>query len=245
MTLQEIFDQLSYGELAQINLGGSGDSGINESNWERVLASVNLGLTELHKRFLLREARIDVLVQPGKTTYVLDKKYAVSNLKSTALPKYLNDSADAPFDNVLLKIERVYDEEGNELGLNQGGDAYDLLNTSCRTPSYNTLVIPAEVKSEVLTVVYRANHPIIEKTLGYFDIANVEVALPYSHLEALLFYVASRIMNPIGVSGSQGQFHEGNNYSAKFEAACALLERTNLRVDQSEWNTRLERNGWV
>lgn len=245
MTLKEIFDQLSYGELSQISMGGSGNTGINKSNWERVLASVNLGLTELHKRFLLREGRIDILLQTGKTTYMMDKKYAVANRESVGVVKYLQDSFEEPFQNDLLKIERVYDELGNELGLNQGGDQDSLLRTSCRTPSYNTLVLPPELKGSKVTVVYRANHPIILKEQGFFALQDVEVALPYSHLEALLLYVASRIMNPIGVSGSQGQFHEGNNYSAKFEAACQMLESTNLRIDQSEHNTRLERNGWV
>jgi hypothetical protein len=245
MTLQEIFDQLSYGELSQISMGGSGDAGINEANWERVLASVNLGLTELHKRFLLKEGRIDIQLEPGKNTYVLDKKYAQNNRESFGVTKYLLDSPDAVFENNVLKIERVYDDLGNELGLNQGGDSYDLLLTSCRTPSYNTLVLPVDLKSEKVTVVYRENHPIILKEQGYFALDEVEVTLPYSHLEALLLYVASRIMNPIGVSGSQGQFHEGNNYAAKFEAACSRLEQTNLRIDQSERNSRLERNGWV
>ena len=245
MTLKEIFDQLSYGELSQLSMGGSGDTGITEANWERVLASVNLGLTELHKRFPLKEGRIDILLQPGQTTYVLDKKYAVANHESVGVTKYLQDTFAAPFDNVVMKIERVYDELGNELGLNQGGDSYDLLQTSCRTPNYNTLVLPAELKGERVTVVYRENHHILLKEQGYFALDEVEVSLPYSHLEALLLYVASRIMNPIGVSGSQGQFHEGNNYAAKFEAACARLEQTNLRVDQGERNSRMERNGWV
>jgi len=222
MKLSEIFDQLSYGELAQISMGGVGDSGINESNWERILASVNLGLTELHSRFLLKEGTVIVPLVSGTSTYVMN---------GAAIPQ-----------GDLLKIERVYDAEGVELPLNAGGNSYDPLYIGCKTPNYNTLVVPPAVTAGPLTVVYRARHPTIVKELGYFAADQVEVELPESHLNALLMFVASRIMNPIGMNQ---EFHEGNNYAAKFEQACLLLEQHNLRVDVVEENSRLYRNGWV
>lgn len=239
MKLSEVFDQLSYGELAQIDLGGAG---IGEEHWDRLLASVNLGLTELHKRFLLKEGRVVVALQPGKTTYVLDSKYALSDVDHPTLTKYLQDSVDEPFQNDILKIERIYDSLDNELGLNNPGDLIDRARFNCRTPNYNTLVVPAELMGSQVSVVYRANHPLLRKEDSFFDPAEVEVNLPYSHLEALLYYVASRIMNPIGMTS---EFHDGNNYAMKFEQACAVLEQQNFRVDSLDRFDRFNRNGWV
>jgi hypothetical protein len=242
MNLKEIFDHLSYGELSQLSIGGT--EGINESNWERVLSSVNRGLTELHKRFLLREGTLTLGMMAGTQRYVLDVKHAASNRESHGVPKYILDSQADPFTG-LMKIERVYAQDGTELMLNRGGDSFDLAQRSVRTPTYKSLVLPPELAVQELRVVYRANHPKIVKEVGYFNLEEVSVELPDTHLEALLYYVASQLMNPTGVIGSQGQFHEGNNYWAKFEAACQQLDDKDYRNLESEENYRLLRNGWV
>ena len=66
-------------------------------------------------------------------------------------------------------------------------------------------------------------------------------ALPI-YLEALLMFVASRIMNPVGMSA---EFHDGNNYAAKYEMACKKLEDQNVRLDKVTNNDRITRNGWA
>lgn len=224
MKLSEIFTQLSYGELSQISLGSSEMGGIDEGNYPRLLAHINLGLLALYKRFPLKEGRTVLTLQPGVLTYSLGTE------------------------NV-LKVERIYTEQGWELGLNDEADPY-----ACFTPSAHLLRVPAEVaarrmdlpdhlKTSTLEVVYRAGHPLLAlDSLGYLDPEQVEVELPYSHLEPMLYYVASRVNNPMGMSN---EFHAGNSYYAKYEAACQQLELQNLRVDQGAQNTRLDRNGWV
>lgn len=240
MKLSEIFQALTYGELRQLNIGGAEASGITKENQNEILTHVNLGLTELHKRFLLREGRVTLQLLPGVRTYTVSKKHAQSNLESWGVEKYILDSMDQPFEDDLLKIERVYDANGQELGLNASEGYGHPLNV--RTVSMNTLVLPELLEGDTVDVVYRANHPQLIREDNSFDPTEIEVDLPYSHLEALLFYVASRVMNPIGAGGG---FHEGNNYAAKFEAACALLDNQGLRLDVGEGNTRLQRNGWV
>lgn len=242
MNLKMIFDLLSHSELSQVSIGGT--NGIDESNWERVLSAVNLGLTELHKRFLLREEEVVLQMQPNQVRYLLDVKYAQSNRESFGVTKYLLDSAGDPFLGRVLKVERVYDAEGCELMLNRGGDSLDLLHRSIRTPVFNVLVLPPELPLQQLRVVYRGNHPLLVKEQGYFQLEEVEVHLPDTHLDALLCYVAHRLFNPTGLSGNTG-FHEGNNYFQKFEAACALLESGEYRNVEKEENYRLYRNGWV
>lgn len=243
MTLQEIFDQLGQSELSQLNLGGDG-TGINESNWEKVLTQVNRGLTELHKRFLIKEGRVTLAMQTGQRAYLLHPRHALTTAVEAGMTKYLLDSMDEPFTGDLLKVERVLTAEGEDLLLNGGGDQWDLAQRSVRTPTYNRLILPTDLPVQELTVIYRADHPRLVKTPGYFNLADVEVELPRTHAEALMYFVASRLFSPMGLSGNTA-YHEGNNYQSMFEAACQLLENQDYQNKESEENYRLYNKGWV
>lgn len=212
MTLDDIFNQLSYGELIQ-TFAGSGDSGLMESkDRPRIAASVYLGLVELHKRFLIKEATERVTVVEGTLTYGLT-------------------ATDAQ------RIERMLDPSGNELTVNSIGD-----DESIRTPTLKSFTFPKAPTYSYVDVVYRATHPKLDESLIESAPEDITIDLPEEYLEPLLFYVASRVLSPIGISG---QFHEGNNYTAKFEAACERLRVENIRVDSIGENDRLEVNGWV
>jgi len=247
MKLSDIFTQLTHGELSQLHVGG-GDAGqIDESNYAQVLSHVNLGLTSLYKRFHLKEARILLELQEGRSVYPLSSKYAVSNAAVNEDPRYILDSQADPFQDDIHKLEEVLTDLGFSMGLNDASNMY-----SVHTPTAQTLRVPlmfvtpsmdlpSHLITDTLELVYRANHPIIVHYPG-FNPADVEVELPYSHLEPLLYFVASRVNNPIGMTN---EFHAGNSYAAKYEQACALLENKNLQVDQGSQNTRAARNGWV
>lgn len=248
MKLKEIFDQLTYGELSQLSIGGDEAGVISPANYDRVLAHVNLGLTALYKRFPLKEGRVIVELQAGRTTYPITSRYAVTSRSSREPVRYIKDSAGAAFKDDIHKIERVYTSAGWEFGLNDEADHYAM-----RTPSATTLVVPFDVvakpislpdelKTDTLEIVYRANHPILMTDEGDLEPELVEVELPYSHLEPLLLFVASRAYTPTGMS-ADGNL--GNTYAAKYEAACLQLELINLRVDQGGQRDKLTERGWV
>lgn len=242
MTLQEIFDCLRYSELAQLNLGTAEGAEL-EASWDRLLPQINLGLIELHKRFLLREGQVLLRMQPGQRAYRLDPGHALSTPEVPGVAKYLIDSLAEPFTGDVLKVERVHTAMGEELLLNRSGDGLDLALRSVRSPTPTSLILPPDLPAQDLLVVYRAGHPKIERG-GAFAPESVELDLPSTHLEALLYYVASRLINPNGVAGNTA-FHEGNNYYAKFEAACQLLVDLDFRNQEGVSDYRLERNGWV
>lgn len=247
MKLKEIFDQLTYGELSQLAIGGNVQGEINEANYPSVVAHIRLALTALYKRFPLKENRLVLQLLPGVLQYEINSKYAVGNPKSLIPVKYILDSV-LPFKDDILKIERVYTDKGHELSLNDGADPFSLT-----TPSAFALRVPTTIVhklpdtseyllTDTLELVYRANHPLVEVGLGYFAPERIEIELPYSYLEPLLLFVASRMNNP---SGMTNEFHAGNSYYAKYEAACQQLEQVNLRVDQGAQNTGIQRGGWV
>lgn len=214
MKLSEIFKQLSLGELSQLAIGNDGIGEIKEEDYEKVIAHINLGLTALYTRFNLKEGEEVIPLVEGTYVYTLTSQ----------------DS---------LKVERVYDAAGKEWALNDEGNS-----NACRALSPTVLRIPPELlkTSEFVRVGYRANHPLIVTDYGYIDPTTTEVELPFPYLQALLYFVASRCHNPVGMAN---EFHAGNSYSAKYEAECIRLELENLEIDQGGQYDRLYSNGWV
>lgn len=248
MKLKEIFDQLTYGELSQLSIGGGEAGAIAPANYDRVLAHINLALTALYKRFPLKEGRITIELQPGRLTYPIHSKYAVSSTNSTELVRYIKDSVSEPFKDDIHKIERVYASGGLEFGLNDLEDPFSMM-----TPTATVLRVPASIVTPpvdldeqlvttTLQVVYRANHGLIAAVGEALDPEAVEVELPYSHLEPLLYFVAARVHTPTGMSNETNM---GNTYAAKYEQSCLEIETRNLRVDNVSQPDRLTRNGWV
>ena len=119
MYLNELFDQLTYGELSQLEYGGVDNEGITQEDHKRILPHINLALTELHKRFLIREEEVTIRCYDHIETYVLDSKYAATNTESTEPYKYIHDTVFEPFVDNVLRIEKVFNEDGQELFLNE------------------------------------------------------------------------------------------------------------------------------
>jgi len=238
MKLSEVFNQLAYGELSQLAMIDEGTGLIATKRYPQLISHVNLGLTALYKRFLLKENRLTFKLVKDMMTYPLNTDYGV---------EFIETAADGEFNNDILKIESVFTDAGYEVSLNDRSNVY-----ACSTPSAAVLRVPAAFvtndpdlpeyyKTTTLSLVYRANHPVIVYSTG-FNPANVDIELPISHLEALLLFVASRLNNPIGMTN---EFHAGNSYAGKYEKACQELELHDLKVDQGSQNTRLIGNGWV
>jgi hypothetical protein len=187
---------------------------ITEAKYPALVSHVNLGLMALFKRFNLKTGKMALPLVEDQEDYIL-----------TATD--------------LLKVEQVTDADGVVLPLNDAADP-----TSLSTPASTILRVPTDAydMSATLTVHYRASLPMITVGLGYFDPQRIEVDLPVAYLQALLYFVASRVHNPIGMTN---EFNAGNNWAAKYEYECQRLENENLQTDQGGSNTRLARNGWV
>lgn len=220
MLLSDIFNQLTHGELSQLDLGGAAFGIIQPDNYDKIVPHVNLALTALYKRFNLKVGKHTLALLANQQTYTL------------------------PSD--LLKVEQVVTSAQVPFPLNDALDLY-----SVNTPTYRSLEVPLDVVNQVaslpeeyktltLGVTYRASHPKVE--LFQFNPNTINIELPETHLMALLYFIASRVNNPIGMTN---EFHAGNSYAAKYEAECKSLENDNLEIDQGTGNSRLQENGWV
>lgn len=249
MKLQTIFNQLSVGEFSKLTLHQDVEEGeISEVVWPKLVPHINLALTDLHRRFLLREGTVRVLLMPPRRTYPLTYEHAVSNPRTNGEDRFILDTTDEKFQSDIMKIEKVIVDSGWEMTLNDTSKRFNFV-----TSSMNILKIPPEIlaggtsireelRTKHLEIVYRANHPEIKIPLGYFDPARYEVDLPDGHLMALCFFVASRVFNPIGM---QQDFHAGNSYFAKYENECRRLEDAGMEVSRDNDTSLFRLRGWA
>jgi len=234
MFLSDLFEQLQYGELSQLSMGGTDNIGIQPCDYPKVIPHINLGLIELYKRFPLKREEVVIQQYDEIQIYYLDSKYAVTNTEATPYKKYLIDSAYQPFKDNVLKIEKVFNEDGQEL-YNSEMDEY----WSIQIPFYNAIQIPYPEKENQMIATYRASHP--KLPIQDLDPTTAEVAIPPGMLEPLLLFIAARVYANKTTEGGQ----EGQMYLAKFEAACKKIEELGLsNIDRTK-NTKLDKNGWV
>ena len=235
MLLQDLFDQLTYGELAKVSLGGDPTIGILEKDYANIISHINLGLTELYKRFPLKEDEISIQLEDNIQTYYLHSDYALTNDESIQPDKYLIDSEFHPFNDTVLKIEQVIDENGEILYLNDSNQAWSVFS-----PSYNSIQVPYASSEIAVTVTYRADHARIPN-IGA-DPSTYDVPIPMTHLEPLLYYIASRIHTTLPTLDG---VNKGNDYLAKYEAACTKIENLALTNKSDPSNHKLWDRGFV
>ena len=224
MLLKDVLDSLRYGELSLLSIGGELQGKITKNNFTAVATHINSGLTNLYTRFKLKVVSTELALTPAKYEYKL------------TYPD-------------LLKVIRVYGNTGYEFTLNDLHDEY-----SIHTPTAKALTVPASVinladnlpndlKINELKIVYQAKHPWIDTaSTNILDEEELELELPEAYLDALSYFVASRMTNPLDVAG---QFHSGNNYAAKYEQACNRLELSNMSIDSGAQSNRFQSKGWV
>ncbi len=249
MTLKEIFEQLTFGELSQLNLGGAELGEIDGNNYVRIIPHINLAMTALYKRFNLKEDRVRLYPITFKYLYDVHPKHSTPNIFEVTDSKYLIKPNGLPVTNNILKIERVTNDLDIDFNLNDINDNLSLYTptmTSIRFPMdiiNKTNNLPKEYLTEYFEIIYRAKHDVIGENIDFLAIETIEIDLPEAYLELLLLFIAARIMTPMGA----GQFEGlgGNNYMAKYEMKAQEIEQTGLKIDHNSRNTRLYEKGWA
>jgi hypothetical protein len=249
MKLSDIYDQLAYSELRHIVMGSGAidavDQGMTQDSFQKLLPLVQLGLTELHKKFLLREKELYVELQPGQLSYSLSMDVAQANPAAAALVKYLDDTLD-PFEDDLMRVEKIYGTLNSERYV----IPYNVRDNekAIRSPRHGFLIMPDDPEKALwlkettkLRVIYRADHPKIEASAANKPLVT-EVFLPPTFLQALVYYVASRVLN---AQGASAEFHEGNNYTAKYEQEVLTLKAENYTTDADIEHDKLGMRGFA
>ena len=236
MLLSDFFTAIQSSELESLVIGNRNGNGIEAADYPKLVSHINLGLTALHTRLLLREEEVFLQQYDHIQLYQLHPRYALTNTTSTEPTKYIVDSVFQPFLGNVLKIEQVFSEIGVEYPINDQTN-----RLSVHTPRFDTLQVPFAATPNALSVLYRANHPKLSVGVG-FDPTQVELEIPDAVTEALLLYVGVRAFT---ANGSENSKNDVNLLLSRYELACQRLENLDLLHSSGNANLRMRDKGWV
>lgn len=234
MQLSEIFEYLMYGELANLVFSSIEEGEIKEKDRARLISNINLGLIDLHKRFPISYKALGIELFEHIGEYVLDRKYSYTMKDPSVRYHYIMDNPQEPFNNDLIKINRVLTEDGEEeYPLNAEDN-----NLSLFTPSYNILQVPYPIYENILMLEYQAYPAKIP--LNVPDPSDYYVALPEVFLEPLISFINFKLYTGVGVEKP-----EAPNYLQRYDIECKRIADLGLFNQDVRANLKLEDNQWV
>ena len=237
ITLQEIFDNLTHGELSHLSIGGAGTGFIADKDVTKMVSVVNGALTAVHKRFYLRPGKAFIQQQAGVELYYLRSEYALSNSDSLEPIKYIIDSTAKPFEDDLFKIEKISRADGTKCELNDSSVDYPIYISG-----FDIIEMTPYATPELMQISYRANHPKVTCAVGTKP-ADIKLHIPRFILDALSLNIAARLYSPL--SAGEGQTSASNAFRYQYELECTRLEAKNLDLDEKNEDNRFSNNGWI
>ena len=236
MNVQELFQQLSYGELSNLSMAQQVPGQISADQQAKVLMAVNDALMRLYSRFVLSEKNIIIELQTGVTNYHLLSRYA----ESAYIPggqiryPYIKDLTEEPFTEDVIRILSVFNNRGDELPLNDVNHPASLF-----TPQLNVLQVPCPVQGQAIAILYQAK-PLKLVPENY---TAQQIPIPDVLEEALKAYVGYKIFATIN---SQEATAKAADYLGIYENICAEVENKDLISNNTSMtNGRFEIRGWI
>lgn len=235
MELEELYSQLSYGELSNLAVSNNGSGEIVEEKKPQIVGYANEALLRLHTRFVLKQNDLILEMRPNTTFYHLLSRYAEQSWDSASEIEYpyIRDLVREKFEEDVLRVLSVYDNNGNERPLDDR-ERYD----SVFMPQANTLQNPSPKVGEFLNLLYQAKH----KKLIIGDATANTIDLPEVLQEAFKAYIAFKVTGAMNTNEmqavSQGHFQ-------MYEMICQeAVDRDILGSTQTSTNVKFRKRGW-
>ena len=168
-------------------------------------------------------------------------------MKERSDPEFIRDQAYAPFQDDIILITKVQTANELDLDLNVLGNPWSITTTKANVLEVPRRIVdkgvgvPDWLQTDRLLVTYRQGHPKILPGAGEYDGNRVEIDIPETHKQALLYFVASAVHNPIGMGQ---EFNAGNTYFAKYMAEVQTLKEDGMYIDQADQGTKFESKGF-
>ncbi len=208
MIIKDFIVLAKFGELAGVAL---------KNNTEAIVASINLGMTELYGRFPIKIEEYVISLIAGTSTY--------------EMPSNFIQATDA-----YMEVDKDSDERFSRIGINDEDDEFSIYFND-----WNTVQVPAALTGSYISVIYMAKPAGI--TVDQAEDGTTELDLPDSLVDCLLSYVGHR--GHLGVkSDSQS---ETNTHWARFERNCAKARELGIAfpADTMSMNERINDRGFV
>lgn len=234
MTLEKLFERLSYGVFSNQEIGNQGAGNISEADRPKILFHTNEGLVRLYTRFILKEKQVVIQQYDGITNYWLLERYSESRAPQPGVTyPYIKDLNREQFVDDVLKIHVVY-QDGQQLPLNDG----DLAN-SVFTPQAKLLQVPFAKNGHYMGIGYQAKHPILT-----LDDLQVEIELPEVLWGALEAYIAARFYSSMGTADARAQVMEQMGIYDNICNEVLNSDTVNSSISTTPVS-RFKKGGWV
>lgn len=235
--LKDLFGLLATGEFSNIALSRGDTGGINESEYAKVIGHINLALIELHKRLKLLEGELLLSVDPTLEIYYLqDDRVTMGTPNKT---RYIQLTTGQDMGLNIIEVTGIFDSLGNEMAINNRHTIPSIIQLSS-----DSLRITKAADPIVLSIVYQACPPSIILD-DSFDLESIQLNIPSTIIEAILYYVASRVYRPTGANNSTANADKSIGYQQQYELACQKFELFGLGIQNCDRENKFENDGWA
>ena len=220
MKLSFILAQARNGELA-------GLSKVDKSD-EKVVGYLNMALIALYNRFQLATEEAIITLRPdiNKIIYTMDSTDADVTVSGAAMK-----------DNDFMSIIAAFEENGDEIPVNDEQNPYSIFTTS-----YNKIQIPLLAQSGYVSVIYRKNPDLVTYVdNGSGDAVEASVSLPLQLLEPALHYIGYRAHG--AVDGNVNA--ENNTHYTRFINSCNQVEVLGIITADDTTHVPVQHKGYV
>jgi hypothetical protein len=247
MILQELFNTLSTGALANTTFSGT-DGLLKETYHSKIINQVNLGVIELYKRFKLLENELTLHVTPNTRRYYLraDRVAPVTDITDEL---YIEEVLDVDGFLNIIEVLSAYDSNGTEIRMNYTS------SVSLYDPDYapevptikqiapDILQITDIVSPQIVSIVYQSypNKIVADDT----DPEDYELNIPDTIVDPLLLFIAAKVFKPMGANDSTANADKSSSYEQQYELACQKLMLYGLAVQDTTERDIFKSNGWV
>jgi hypothetical protein len=234
MTLGELFHKLAYGELSNLSLASNGD--ILVAQQPKITQYVNDALLALYTKFVLSEDEYLIQTRSDIRQYQLVPKFSIQytpiGVSDTEAYRYIIDSPEEPFKDLVIKIIQVFDIKMCELPLNDPESALSVF-----TPKLKVLQVPNPKDNYFLNIHCQLRHPTLSGNLSE------EIQCPDVLVKALTSHIAYQVYDDMN---SDTSVAKAQGYLAKYSSICAeSIDRDLVSSSVSQTNTRFSRGGWI
>lgn len=236
--LSELFEMLATGEFSNMALSRDHTGSIDEGEYSKVVNHINLGLVEIFKRFNLLQREVTIHADPSVSTYSIQPKFAVDyNLVS--LMKYLEKPDDYDGYFSVVKLLDIYDTDGTNYPMN---DRH--CEPAIMAMSHDTIKITGLEAATELCVIYQSwpTKIVVDDDL---DPKEFNVSIPEIVVEALLYYVASRVYKPTGSNDSTANADKSAGYQQQYELACTKIGLYGLDTQDNDTRDKITEGDWA
>jgi hypothetical protein len=219
MTANEVMVLARSGELRQLG------SSIKDDD-ATLITFINLGLTEIYKRFVLKTDEAIITLADGKNIYKLDGTDADVSMGTGEYMYLISAYEDGDANNDYTTDDRV-------LPINSEDDNY-----SINTVTYNEVQIPLVTSGAFVSLIYAAKPTKV--TVGTLD---AELDIPDTLIDPLLEYIGYRGYKGMGDRGQS----EDDILFLRFEQSCDRVRELGVAIapDDLSMNERLNDRGFL